>query len=874
MNESASATVEFTQIGIGKLIGEHLYLHISAIVALPAKSQEAIALAATQIGIRIEEHFNVVKLHKLGDELSLLHYPDFFEDPFPALAQSWRVSLSRKSTAYRTYEESRNSPILHRKELLLPPSDPRIPEYASLTETAESIGLFADPNRIGFTEYWYRLIAERGYVLQDNQFIPLANAPGEDSNNVPDSQSEIRRHLTALTRSNFSAPVQALSRHGLINTETTFFDYGCGKGDDIRGLLANGIDATGWDPHYAPDAEKRSADAVNIGFVINVIENLTERVEALKGAYSHTRGVLSVSAMLSGNSPPEGRQYGDGYLSSRNTFQKYFTQAQLRDFIEHTLDESAIAAGPGVFFVFRDKGLEQRFLSKRYGHRTQTVLARGWVHDRPPREPRIGPPRERRLRVDRATQLFEEHRSLLEALWLRFQELGRPPEKEELDDSLVSELELKIGSVPKALKIILGRKEETEVQAARASRSSDLLVLFALQRFQKRKPYRHLEPTLQKDIRYFFGNYLTAQESASQVLFGIGNLEAIDRACRESAEKGYGWLEEGQSLQLHASLLQRLPTLLRVYVECATVLCGDISEFDLIKIHIRSGKISLMKFEDFENSPLPRLQQRVKVKLRELDMDVFTYGGQFPPTLLYRKSRFINEEFPFYSEQLEFDETLDALALHDLTGYGPSEGEFFQVLESSRWAVDRFKLVRNGRIPSLDELCGKYLSYRQLVECGQTQQRTHISNVPKEADSYTALYELATKVLDPTIEYFGMINLTYGFCSRALSKLIVGRIAPDLDQHASHEKNRLGRPICTRLGAAVDFYVEDEDMMEVAEWVAANTPFDRIYFYGSNKPIHVSHGPVRATEFVEMRATATGKLVPWVRPKHGLHTRA
>jgi hypothetical protein len=55
----------------------------------------------------------------------------------------------------------------------------------------------------------------------------------------------------------------------------------------------------------------------------------------------------------------------------------------LRDFIEHTLDEIAIAAGPGVFFVFRNKDLEQQFLSRRYGHRAPTILSRGWIHDRP-----------------------------------------------------------------------------------------------------------------------------------------------------------------------------------------------------------------------------------------------------------------------------------------------------------------------------------------------------------------------------------------------------------------------------------------------------------------------------------------------------------
>ena len=775
MDKVSTTLAGFDGIAVGKLVGTHLYAHESALPFLPTQWQELVTKGASLPGLKPDEHFNVVKLHEHGDELSLLSYPDFFQDPFPALARSWRISLSRQSTVFRTYEESRNPPILHRKELLLPKEDARITEYAALTEAAEGIGLFSEPNRIGFREHWYSLIAERGYKLVERQFVPIANAEEGDRGQLNDGPvTGVRRHLTALTRSNYSAPVQALSRHGLVHAAATFFDYGCGRGDDVRGLIASGIDASGWDPHYAPDAAKRVADAVNIGFVVNVIENLTERVDALKGAYAHTRGVLSVAAMLSSQALPEGRPFGDGYLSSRNTFQKYFTQAQLRDFIEHTLDENAVAAGPGVFFVFRNKELEQRFLSQRYGHRAPTVLARGWVYDRPRHEPRI--------QVDRAAQIYEANREIFAALRVRVLDLGRPPDREELFGELATEIDGKIGSIGKALKIAHDRWDETETALARTARMSDLLVFLALQQFQKRKPYRHLVPALQRDIRYFFGDYNSAQTSARQTLFSIGNLDAIDQDCRAASEKGFGWLEEGRSLQLHASLLERLPTLLRVYVECATVLCGDISEFDLIKIHIRSGKVTLMKFDDFANSPLPRLQQRVKVKLRDQDLDVFSYGTEYPSTLLYKKSRFINEEFPRYSEQIEFEEALDTLALHNLSGFGPSEAEFLLTLENARWQVQGFKLARSGLIPNPDERCGAYLTYRQLIECGETQVQSGIANLPKEPDSYTALYELATKVLDPTIEYFGMIKLTFGFCSRDLAKRIRSRIAPELEK--------------------------------------------------------------------------------------------
>jgi len=97
-----------------------------------------------------------------------------------------------------------------------------------------------------------------------------------------------------------------------------------------------------------------------------------------------------------------------------------------------------------------------------------------------------------------------------------------------------------------------------------------------------------------------------------------------------------------------------------------------------------------------------------------------------------------------------------------------------------------------------------------------------------------------------------------------LGKKITGRIAPDLDQHASCELKKNGTPICPRLGAAVDFVVEDEDMHEVAVWVIENTPFDRLYFYGSDRPIHVSFGPEFNRQIVVLLPTRTGARRPAV----------
>jgi hypothetical protein len=53
-------------------------------------------------------------------------------------------------------------------------------------------------------------------------------------------------------------------------------------------------------------------------------------------------------------------------------------------------------------------------------------------------------------------------------------------------------------------------------------------------------------------------------------------------------------------------------------------------------------------------------------------------------------------------------------------------------------------------------------------------------------------------------------------------------------------------------------------MLEVAEWVAENTPFDRLYFYGSDRPM-LSYDPEKKGEFVEMRVGSSGWVILFVR---------
>lgn len=420
------------------------------------------------------------------------------------------------------------------------------------------------------------------------------------------------------------------------------------------------------------------------------------------------------------------------------------------------------------------------------------------------------------------------------------------------------------GSTTAALRFLKATKEDAvpALDRAGASRTDDLRVYFALLQFDKRPPYRRLETQLQIDVKTFFGTYEAAVAAGREPLFNLGDVAQIDDACRRAAEDGIGWLEDGASLQLHTDLAERLPPLLRAYVGCGTMLYGDITSADLLKIHIRSGKLTMMKFDDFTGSPIPRMVQRVKINLRKQELTVFDYGEAYPPPYLYRKSRFLNEESPFFAEQKLFEEALDELGLFDFAGYGPSAEIFDQKLGEMRLAIDGFQVIRSKAIPSPDQKCGRYLSFRDLIECGETQAKSGLSNFPQDPESFNALFDLACQVLDPVIEYFGMVELTFGFCSAELARKVEGRIAPRLDQHAAHERTRQGRIICERLGAACDFVIVDEDMAEVVEWMIANVNFDRIYFYGRDRPVHVSYSPTPARQVVDMVKHPSGKQVP------------
>jgi hypothetical protein len=160
----------------------------------------------------------------------------------------------------------------------------------------------------------------------------------------------------------------------------------------------------------------------------------------------------------------------------------------------------------------------------------------------------------------------------------------------------------------------------------------------------------------------------------------------------------------------------------------------------------------------------------------------------------------------------------------------------------------------------LSQQASQYFSFEQLIKCGETLALTQVDNLPKQAQTWKALSQLATQILDPVYEEFGPLELTYGFCSPQLARLIAKNkyphIAPAIDQHCAHEVNSNGKVICNRLGAACDFIIKDKstDMATIAKWISDNLKFNRMYYYGQHSPIHISYGP-DMNQFLQLMKT-------------------
>ena len=439
---------------------------------------------------------------------------------------------------------------------------------------------------------------------------------GVDAAHLPTALAR-NRHRTAIARTDYSRPIRVALGDGLIRPDATLLDFGCGLGDDVRHLRLRGIAVSGWDPVHRPEGDREPAQIVNLGYVVNVIEDRDERTTCLVRAWGYAERVLIVSARLASQTrdfTAVGR-YADGYVTSVPTFQKLYQQNELKTWIEAQLGEPAIAAGPGVFYVFRDAADRMGFLASRF---------RSQAGD---------PPRSVASSID-------AHRELLQPVVTFFRAHARAPFDDEI--AAAAALRERFGSLRRALRLVERSYDPDQWKRLVTSRGHDLLIFLALARFDGRPRFGQLPLTLRRDIKGLFPSYRQACAEADVALRAVGELRRIRRA----AERSTIGKRTPSALYVHESALDALPPLLRLYEGCARSYIGRVEDANLIKLHTDEPMVSYLSYPDFESDPHPALAEATTVHLQTFRIRERDYRVSRNPPILHRKELFLLPDHP------------------------------------------------------------------------------------------------------------------------------------------------------------------------------------------------------------------------------------
>ncbi|NOY93349.1 MAG: DNA phosphorothioation-associated putative methyltransferase [Deltaproteobacteria bacterium] len=478
--------------------------------------------------------------------------------------------------------------------------------------------------------------------------------------NTECSEPLIRRDRTAMQRHRCSRPVAMALAEGVIDKTTRVFDYGCGRGDDLRYLKARKFKAAGWDPNHLPKARKTGADVVNLGYVLNVIEDARERMETLRAAYALASKALVVSVRVD-KVPDTFSEYADGYLTAKNTFQKIYSQAEFRQYVESVLERPVHVVSLGIGFVFVDAEEEARYLANRAFTR----------------------------RLEYRTDLIEEFgKNTIAKRYVRLaNKLGRIPHAEEFPK--YAKLVEAFGSRQRIERLLLRTINPKAFEGSREQRREDILTYFAMIWLQGLKPPKIsvLPGSVQRDIRGIWSNYKQAKDEAKSFLFSIGDPERVKAACRGA---GMGKLLP-TDFYIHRSAEDELPPLLRVLVFAARKIIGNVG-YDLLKIALDGRAISFLSYPAFDEDPHPALSESLRVYLPRASYAIREYGASTNPPILHRKDTLVSPNYHRYDVFRDLsvaEEEAGLLSAHDI---GRRE-DWLRVLREKRYAIEDHMLV-------------------------------------------------------------------------------------------------------------------------------------------------------------------------------------
>jgi DNA phosphorothioation-associated putative methyltransferase len=466
-----------------------------------------------------------------------------------------------------------------------------------------------------------------------------------------------------MRRTTWSRPVALALEHEVLRRGCTVLDYGCGHGDDFLSLRALGFDAEGWDPHHRPDGRRKQSDIVHLGYVLNVIENPSERREALLHAYRLARSTLIVAVRVD-RSLKDAEAFADGVLTKRRTFQKLYSQAEFREYLGQTLRVDPLMADLGVAYVFKAEDEKARYLAARtFGRRL------AFQHD--------------------LHQRFASD-SLAQDLVRRATELGRLPHEDEFFGW--TDLAARFGGIARVGRLALANINAEAFAGSLAQRAEDILTYLAKLRFTgMRIPKASLLPAeIGRDIRSIFGSLKSAQDESLVLLFAMGQVREVRAAMNTSP---VGKLV-GDALYVHHSAVDTLPPVLRLLDFTARKIVGEV-DADVVKFADDGRAVSFLRYPDFDDNPHPELRSSIRVYLPRSSYEVREYGPA-NPFILHRKELLVADDHPLRETFATLTATEAEAGLLGGTDIGTKRA-WEERLAESGWSLDGHHLAKHGR---------------------------------------------------------------------------------------------------------------------------------------------------------------------------------
>ncbi len=332
-----------------KIVFGNMYFSVFALEEISEEIKTLYLEALDRLNINFEH--NLVKVEKGMESITLLYYPHLHSHAHPYLSKSLKIFLKEDRIGSIIKESTDNPVILHRIELMLHSKDKRIPKLKILTSKEEEHELYSSEHIkfIGRRKYWNKLCRDVGIY---ESVSPEDNLLTKQLDLFGNAEILIKRGATAMSTHKPSAPTQVLFKSGLITDN--IFDWGCGKGRDTRFLQSKNYNVESYDKYNKPFPTPSQIDfskvrTVLLNYVLNVIEDKQERLDLLSEISQRCLpGTLLLVSVRSKKEITEfanksrWKHYNDGYITSRNTFQKGFDTNELKALLDPIVEHDKL----------------------------------------------------------------------------------------------------------------------------------------------------------------------------------------------------------------------------------------------------------------------------------------------------------------------------------------------------------------------------------------------------------------------------------------------------------------------------------------------------------------------------------------------------